>query len=185
MSALCALSASCFRVGSANEEISAERGSLPVSTRPWMAVILPSFTVTRTWTGPYCVSIASPVAVPETALDEGPDDPELPLPLPVTALDVLLAGAAAVAAGAGGAPGVAAEGARVGGVEVGAADACGWKASTAAVPGTVATRTMGERRIGGTPSQKVKDSKRMRPLGTPARFSSRASWRDSASGPHM
>src|SRR3954451_8834086 len=172
MSALCALSASCFRVGSAKEEISAERGSLPVSTRPWMAVILPSLTVTRTWTGPYCVSIASPVAVPETALDEEPDDPELPLPLPGAALDVLLAGAAAVAA-------------VVGAVAVGAADACGWKASTPAVPATVAARTMGERRIGGTPSQKVKDSKRMRPLGTPARFSSRASWRDSASGPHM
>src|SRR4051812_49807518 len=69
MSALCALSASCLRVGSADEEICVERGSLPVSTRPWMSVILPSLTVTRTWTGPYWVSIESPVAVPETALD--------------------------------------------------------------------------------------------------------------------
>src|SRR4051812_50145888 len=85
MSALCALSASCLRVGSADEEICVERGSLPVSTRPWMSVILPSLTVTRTWTGPYCVSIALPVAVPETALD---------------VLDPVVAGVAVVAVGA-------------------------------------------------------------------------------------
>src|SRR3954454_8456223 len=116
MSALCALSASCLRVGSADEEISAERGSLPVSTRPWMSVILPSLTVTRTWTGPYCVSIALPVAVPETALDA------------LDALDpvvAVVAGAAAVAVVAVVAVVAAA---------TGAADACGWKARTPAVP---------------------------------------------------
>src|SRR3954447_15451164 len=127
MSALCALSASCFRVGSADEEICVERGSLPVSTRPWMSVILPSLTVTRTWTGPYCVSIALPVAVPETALD---------------VLDPVVAGVAVVAVGA-----VVAVVAVVA-VATGAADACGWKASTPAVPATVAARTMGDRRIG-------------------------------------
>src|SRR5690349_10802934 len=139
MSALCFVSASCFRVGSANEEISAERGSLPVRTRPWMAVILPSLTVTRTWTGPYWVSIASPVAVPETVVvvddelleDELPDEPDEPeLPLPFEALDALLdAGVDAVVVA-----GVAA-------VAAGATTACGWKASTPAVPATVAART--------------------------------------------
>src|SRR3954447_17702238 len=97
MSALCALSASCFRVGSADEEICTERGSLPVSTRPWMAVILPSLTVTRTWTGPYCVSIASPVAVPETAL-EAVDPAEAVLGVVVVVVVVaLVAGVAVVA----------------------------------------------------------------------------------------
>src|SRR5689334_23441160 len=100
MSALCFVSASCFRVGSAYAEIWAERGSLPVRTRPWIAVILPSLTVTRTWTGPYWVPIASPVAVPETALELvellellEPDEPELPLPF-----EALVAGADAVVA---------------------------------------------------------------------------------------
>src|SRR3954453_2848052 len=104
MSALCALSASCFRVGSADEETSAERGSLPVSTRPWMAVILPSSTVTRTWTGPYWVSIAPRGAVREPALEDElgdgpaePDEPDEPDPLnDALVLFVALLDAAAV-----------------------------------------------------------------------------------------
>src|SRR5919199_2462364 len=67
-----------------------------------MSVILPSLTVTRTWTGPYCVSIASPVAVPEPE-----PEPLLPLDDALALFVVAVAGAAGGGWGAGG-PGRAA-----------------------------------------------------------------------------
>src|ERR1044072_1659316 len=63
MSALCFASASCLRIGAAEEEICSERGSLPCSCSASMSVILPPLTVTRTCAAPYCVSTAVPVAV--------------------------------------------------------------------------------------------------------------------------
>src|SRR3954454_11924302 len=112
MSALCFVSASCLRIGSAEEEIWSERGSLPWSSSASMLVILPFLTVTRTWALPYWVSTAPPVAV----FDE------------LEPLDADEVGVA-VARRAGG--------------------ACGWKASTPAVPATVAVRTREDRRMAG------------------------------------
>src|SRR4051812_2905098 len=133
MSALCACSASCWSVGSADEEICTDRGSLPCSCSASIAVILPSWTVTRTWALPYWVGIASPAAVPETAFEALDEEP--------------LAGAGvglAVAVAAGAAAAVA----------VGADGACAWKARMPAVPAIVALRTMGDRRKGWAPSER-------------------------------
>src|SRR4051812_47759684 len=115
MSALCAARASCWRVGSAPEEISTERGSLPCSWSASILTILPSVTVTRTWAAPYWVSTASPVAVFE--------EPVVEEPLDGVAVAVLAA------------------------VALWTAGACAWKASTPAVPASVAGGAVGGRRI--------------------------------------
>src|SRR3954447_13947524 len=103
MSELCFVSTSCWRIGSAEEEISTERGSLPCSCSASTLVILPSLTVTLTWAAPYWVSTAAPVAVPDTpeeepedeVPDDDPDDagPDEPLPEeePEPLVDVLVA----------------------------------------------------------------------------------------------
>src|SRR4051794_28852297 len=148
MSALCFVRASCLRIGSAEEEIWSERGSLPWSCSASMFVILPFLTVTRTWALPYRVSTASPVAVPE--------EPE-GLPLPDEPLGVAVAAAVVVRV----------EDA-VDAVAVWVA-ACGWNARTPAVPAIVAAMTMGDRCMRRLSGQKVKDSKWMRLPGTPAR----------------
>src|SRR4051795_5501332 len=163
MSELCFARTSCWRIGSAEEEISTERGSLPCSCSATTLVILPFLTVTLTWAAPYCVSTAVPVAVPDTPddeLEDEPDDPEPDEPLPdeapeplVDVLDVLLDADAVDA------------------VAVCTAGACAWKARMPAVPATVAVRTMGDRRMGSAPDQKVNDSKWIRGPGTPARSS--------------
>src|SRR3954469_11217671 len=105
MAALCLLRASSCRSGADDAEISAERGSFWVSWRASIVVILPFFTVTRTWTLPYRGEIASPVAVPDAALDELepelPEEPEPEEPLLDVVPELLLAlldVAAAVAA---------------------------------------------------------------------------------------
>src|SRR3954447_4802641 len=85
MSALCLLSASCLRIGSAEEEIWIERGSLPWSCSASMLVIFPFLTVTFTCAAPYWVSTASTVAVPE-ALEARPGGLE---PLDDEPLDVV------------------------------------------------------------------------------------------------
>jgi hypothetical protein len=72
------------------------------------------------------VEIESPVAVPD-ALEL--DDAVVLVVAPAGADPDVVAAVAAVA--------------------VGTVDACGWKASTPAVPATVAARTMGDRRMGG------------------------------------
>src|SRR3954453_6619782 len=129
MSALWAVRASCWRVGSAPEEISTERGSLPCSWSASILAILPSVTVTRTWAAPYWVATASPVAV----FDQ-----------PVVAVPV---GGVAVAGGSAAVVGEPVDGvavAVVAAVALWPAGGCGWKASTAAVPASVAVRTMGD-----------------------------------------
>src|SRR4051812_25978544 len=50
-------------MGSADEEIASDRGSLPWSCNASSLTILPFLTVARTWALPYCVGTASPVAV--------------------------------------------------------------------------------------------------------------------------
>src|SRR3954449_9119206 len=72
---LCFARTSCWRIGSAEEEISTERGSLPCSCSASTLVILPSLTVTLTWAAPYCVSTAAPVALPDPP-EEGREDEE-------------------------------------------------------------------------------------------------------------
>src|SRR5215210_6251053 len=107
-------------MGSADDEICTDRGSLPCSRRASILTILPLVTVTRTWALPYWVSMASPVAAPLP--------PALPLLDP---LDV----AAGVEAG-------------VEAVPLWAAGVWAWKPRMPAVPATVAARTMGDRRMG-------------------------------------
>src|SRR4051794_39507202 len=119
-------------MGSADDEISRDRGSLPWSCSASTLTILPSLTVTRTCASPYCVATTSPVAVPETAPEPGDfeivavladfDDVEV----------VALADAVDL----------------VDAVAVGTAGVRGWKARMPAVPAIVAVRTMGDRRIG-------------------------------------
>src|SRR4051794_41718828 len=108
--------------------------------------------------------MASPVALPDP--EPAPDDALVPGAV-VAGVGVAVAAGLAVATAA---------------AEV--VVVWGWKASTPAVPATVAQTTMGDRRMGRTPSQKVKDSKWMRRSGTPARSSSDPSRRARASGPH-
>src|SRR5215213_7415644 len=146
MSALCFVRASCLRIGSAEEEIWSERGSLPWSCSASMFVILPFLTVTRTRALPYWVSTASPVAVP--------DAPEA-LPLADEPLGVAVAVAVAVRV--------------VDAVDAVAVwvEAWGWKARTPAVPAMVAAMTMGDRCMGRLRCQEVKDSKWIWLPGTP------------------
>src|SRR4051794_23588497 len=178
MAALCLASASCSRIGAAIDEICAECGSLLCSCSASILTIFPFLTVTRTWAAPYCVSTASPVAVPETPVDVADEPEPEPEPLPALPLlddvaDVVAALAELVVAGV------------VAAVAVGAPGAWAWKASTPAVPAIVAPMTMGDRRMGSVlrVAQKVKDSKWTCRSGTPARRSSPASPRASASGP--
>lgn len=108
-------------LGSADDEIWTERGSLPWSWSASIAVIFPSSMVTRTCAAPYWVSTAAPVAVPETVFENERLDPGV-------AVAVAVAGVEAVAG-------------RTAGL-------CAWKPSTPAVPAMLAVMTMGDRRIG-------------------------------------
>src|SRR4051794_16760157 len=136
MSAVCALSASCSRTGAADEEIWTDRGSLPCSCSASILTILPASTVTLTCALPYCVGIASPVAVPEMPLlpDVVAVAPAEAVAVAVAVADVLVVAVEAVA--------------------VGSAGVCGWKGRTpagAAAGGAGAIRGRG---VGRVPLQK-------------------------------
>src|SRR3954463_9230243 len=93
-----------------------------------MPVILPLLTVTRTWTSPHRVAMASPVAVPDAAAG--------------VAVAVALAVAPGVAVAAGVAVALVATV-----LAAWVAGAWAWKARMPAVPASVADRTMGDRRM--------------------------------------
>src|SRR3954454_16168380 len=127
MAALCLARALWRSAGSAELLICTDLGSLPCSCSASMLVILPFSMVTRTWALPYWVLMASPVTVlvPDDPEREDEPDPFEPEPSerdpdPAALGDPDVAGADATADA------------------VGTAGSRGLKASTAAVPATVA-----------------------------------------------